>query len=60
MPYEVFYQSRHQKPFNWGEGHHAVARAICCGQRVENRKCYRKGREVQPAALSLVTNTVVL
>jgi len=45
---------------NRGEGHHAVARAICYGQRGEIRKCYREGQEDQLGALGLVTNAVVL
>ncbi len=43
-----------------GEGSHAVARAICYGQRGEIRKRYREGQEDQLGALGLVTNVVVL
>ena len=45
---------------NRGEGRHAVARAICHGQRGEIRKRYREGQEDQLGALGLVTNAVVL
>ncbi|MDF7600408.1 Tn3 family transposase, partial [Escherichia coli] len=45
---------------NRGEGRHAVARAICYGQRGEIRKRYREGQEDQLGALGLVTNAVVL
>ena len=45
---------------NRGEGRHAVARAICHGQRGEIRKRYREGQEDQLGALGLVTNALVL
>lgn len=41
-------------------GRHAVARAICYGQRGEIRKRYRAGQEDQLGALGLVTNAAVL
>nr|WP_262983627.1 transposase [Enterobacter sp. 9-2] len=37
---------------NRGEGRHAVARAICYGQRGEIRKRYREGQEDQLDALT--------
>lgn len=40
---------------NRGEGRHAVARIIFCGQRGEIRKRYREGQEDQLGDLSLVT-----
>lgn len=46
--------------FNRGEGRHAVARAICYGQRGEIRKRYREGQEDQLCVLGLVTNAAVL
>jgi len=45
---------------NHGEGRHAVAKAICYGQRGEIRKRYREGQEDQLGALGLITNAVVL
>lgn len=47
-------------PFGLRDGRHAVARAICYGQRGEIRKRYREGQEDQLGALGLVTNAVVL
>ena len=46
--------------FNRGESRHAVARAICHGQKGEIRKRYQDGQEDQLGALGLVTNAVVL
>ncbi len=37
------YRRRILTQLNRGEGHHAVARAICYGQRGEIRKRYREG-----------------
>ncbi len=54
------YRRRILTQLNRGEGRHAVARAICYGQRGEIRKRYREGQEDQLGALSLVTNAVVL
>lgn len=45
---------------NRGESRHAVARAICHGQKGEIRKRYTDGQEDQRGALGLVTNAVVL
>lgn len=45
---------------NRGESRHAVARAICHGQKGEIRKRYTDGQEDQQGALGLVTNAVVL
>jgi TnpA family transposase len=45
---------------NRGEGRHAVARAICYGQRDEIRKRYREGQVDQLRALGLVTYAAVL
>lgn len=46
--------------FNRGESRHAVARAICHGQKGEIRKRYIDGQEDQLVAPGLVTNAVVL
>ncbi|EBI2834448.1 Tn3 family transposase, partial [Salmonella enterica] len=54
------YRRRILTQLNRGEGRHAVARAICYGQRGEIRKRYREGQEDQLGALGLVTNAVVL
>ncbi|EHN94247.1 transposase [Escherichia coli E101] len=54
------YRRRLLTQLNRGEGRHAVARAICYGQRGEIRKRYREGQEDQLGALGLVTNAVVL
>lgn len=54
------YRSRILTQLNRGKGRHAVARAICYGQRGEIRKRYREGQEDQLGALGLVTNAVVL
>lgn len=54
------YRRRILTQLNRGEGRHAVARAICYGQRGEIRKRYREGQEDQRGALGLVTNAVVL
>ncbi|WP_140323434.1 Tn3 family transposase, partial [Salmonella enterica] len=54
------YRRRILTRLNRGEGRHAVARAICYGQRGEIRKRYREGQEDQLGALGLVTNAVVL
>nr|ARQ20229.1 Tn3 transposase DDE domain protein [Klebsiella pneumoniae] len=45
---------------NRGESRHAVARAICHGQKGEIRKRYTDGQEDQLGTLGLVTNAVVL
>lgn len=54
------YRRRLLTQLNRGEGRHAVARAICYGQRGEIRKRYREGQEDQLGALGLVTNAMVL
>ncbi len=54
------YRRRILTQLNRGEGRHAVARAICHGQRGEIRKRYREGQEDQLGALGLVTNALVL
>lgn len=54
------YRRRILTQLNRGKGRHAVARAICYGQRGEIRKLYREGQEDQLGALGLVTNAVVL
>lgn len=54
------YRRRILTQLNRGEGRHAVARAICHGQRGEIRKHYREGQEDQLGALGLVTNALVL
>jgi TnpA family transposase len=54
------YRRRILTQLNRGEGRHAVARAICYGQRGEIRKRYREGQEDQLGALGLITNAVVL
>jgi TnpA family transposase len=54
------YRRRILAQLNRGEGRHAVARAICYGQRGEIRKRYREGQEDQLGALGLVTNAAVL
>lgn len=50
------YRRRILTQLNRGKGRHAVARAICYGQRGEIRKRYREGPEDQLGALGLVTN----
>lgn len=47
------YRRRILTQLNWGEGRHAVARAICYGQRGEIRKRYCEGQEDQLGALGL-------
>lgn len=54
------YRRRILTQLNRGKSRHAVARAICYGQRGEIRKRYREGQEDQLGALGLVTNAVVL
>ncbi len=54
------YRRRILTQLNRGEGRHAVARAICYGQRGEIRKRYREGQEDQLGALGLVTNALIL
>lgn len=54
------YRRRILTQLNRGESRHAVARAICYGQRGEIRKRYREGQEDQLGALGLVNNAVVL
>lgn len=54
------YRRRILTQLNKGESRHAVARAICHGQRGEIRKRYREGQEDQLGALGLVTNALVL
>ncbi len=54
------YRRRILTQLNRSESRHAVARAICHGQRGEIRKRYREGQEDQLGALGLVTNAVVL
>jgi len=54
------YRRRILVQLNRGEGRHAVARAICHGQRGEIRKRYKEGQEDQLGALGLVTNALVL
>lgn len=54
------YRRRILTQLNRGEGRHAVARAVCHGQRGEIRKRYREGQEDQLGALGLVTNSLVL
>ena len=50
------YRRRILTQLNRRESRHAVARAICHGQRGEIRKRYREGQEDQLGALGLVTN----
>jgi len=54
------YRRRILTQLNRGESRHAVARAICHGQKGEIRKRYQDGQEDQLGALGLVTNVVVL
>lgn len=54
------YRRRILTQLNRGESRHAVARAICYGQRGEIKKRYREGQEDQLGALGLVTNALVL
>ncbi|MEE4377645.1 MAG: Tn3 family transposase [Candidatus Competibacteraceae bacterium] len=54
------YRRRILTQLNRGEDRHAVARAICYGQRGEIKKRYREGQEDQLGALGLVTNALVL
>lgn len=54
------YRRRILIQLNKGEARHAVARAICHGQRGEIRKRYREGQEDQLGALGFVTNAIVL
>ncbi len=54
------YRRRILTQLNRGEGRHAVARAICYGQRGEIRKRYREGQEDQLGALGLVDPTHVI
>ncbi len=54
------YRRRILTQLNRGEGRHAVARAVCYGQRGETKKRYREGQEDQLGALGIVTNAIVL
>jgi TnpA family transposase len=54
------YRRRILTQLNRGESRHAVARAVCHGQKGEIRKRYSDGQEDQLGALGLVTNAVVL
>lgn len=54
------YRRRILTQLNRGEGRHALARAICYGQRGEIRKRYKEGQEDQLGALGLITNALVL
>ena len=54
------YRRRILTQLNRGESRHAVARAICYGQRGEIRKRYREGQEDQLGVLGLITNAAVL
>jgi TnpA family transposase len=54
------YRRRILTQLNRGEGRHAVAKAICYGQRGEIRKRYREGQEDQLSALGLVSNCLIL
>ncbi len=54
------YRRRILTQLNRGESRHAVARAICHGQKGEIRKRYTDGQEDQLGALGLVTNAVVI
>ncbi|WIK11669.1 Tn3 family transposase (plasmid) [Klebsiella pneumoniae] len=54
------YRRRILTQLNRGESRHAVARAICHGQKGEIRKRYTDGQEDQLGTLGLVTNAVVL
>ncbi len=54
------YRRRILTQLNRGESRHAVARAICHGQRGEIRKRYREGQEDQLGTLGLVTNALEL
>lgn len=54
------YRRRILTQLNRGEGRHAVARAICHGQRGEIRKRYKEGQEDQLGALGLVINSLAL
>ncbi|GEA21790.1 hypothetical protein VH1807_contig00019-0020 [Vibrio harveyi] len=51
------YRRRILIQLNRGEGRHAVARAVCYGQRGER---YREEQEGQLGALGIVTNAIVL
>uniref|UniRef100_UPI0038918418 Tn3 family transposase n=1 Tax=Vibrio parahaemolyticus TaxID=670 RepID=UPI0038918418 len=54
------YRRRILTQLNRGEGRHAIARAVCYGQRGEIKKRYREGQEDQLGALGIVTNAIVL
>ncbi len=54
------YRRRILTQLNRGEGRHAVARAVCYGQRGEIKKRYREGQEDQLGVLGIVTNAIVL
>lgn len=54
------YRRRIMTQLNRGESRHAIARAICHGQKGEIKKRYTDGQEDQLGALGLVTNAVVL
>ncbi|MFP4817394.1 Tn3 family transposase [Providencia hangzhouensis] len=55
------YRRRILTQLNRGESRHAVARAICHGQKkVKSENAIRTGQEDQLGALGLVTNAVVL
>ncbi len=45
---------------NWGEGQHAVARAVFHSKKGELRQRYREGMEDQLGALGLVVNALEL
>nr|EII23488.1 Tn3 transposase DDE-like domain protein [Escherichia coli 9.0111] len=60
LQYEITVTAGASCQLNRGESRHAVARAICHGQKGEIRKRYTDGQEDQLGALGLVTNAVVL
>lgn len=54
------YRRRILVQLNWGEGRHALARAVFHGKKGELRQHYREGMEDQLGALGLVVNALAL
>lgn len=59
-PVDDSYQRRMNRQLTVQESRHALARAICHGNRGQIRQAYREGQQDQLAALGLVLNAVVL
>ena len=59
-PVDDSYQRRMNRQLTVQESRHALARAICHGNRGQIRQAYQEGQQDQLAALGLVLKAVVL